>query len=130
MAPDLQPGSRLGGALWTWFATIGGAVAWALHLFVVWGVTETTCLAGRTEIAGIALSRFVLAGTAVPLLVCLASAAAAWWIWRRTDPRRSNGRDSARVHLMAGVGLAANILFAAIVIFDGIALVVMPVCQA
>lgn len=130
MAPDLQPTSRRGGALLTWFATIGGAIAWALHLFVVWGVTETTCLAGRTEISGIALSHVVFIGTAAPLLVCVAAAVAAWWIWRRTASGDSATRDRARVHLMAGVGFAANLLFTAIVVFDGIALVVMPVCQA
>jgi hypothetical protein len=119
------------GALWMWFAAIGGAVAWAVHLFVAWGVTETACLAGHSAIAGFPVKAVVAAATVIPLLVCLSSLGAAWWMRHQTSPHRLDGdtERGGRARLLSGVGLWANLLFTAVIVFDGVALLVFPTCQ-
>lgn len=132
MAPQrTRPDPPLVGALWMWFAAIGGAVAWALHLFVAWGVTETACLSGRSAIGTVPVKVVVALATAIPLIVCLGSLTAAWWMRRQTRPGLVDvdSERGGRAYLVAGVGVWANLLFIAIIVFDGVALLVFPTCQ-
>ncbi|OBB35707.1 hypothetical protein [Mycobacterium sp. 852002-51961_SCH5331710] len=116
------------GALWMWFAAIGGAAAWAVHLASSWGLTETSCLSGHSTILGHTLKSVVTLTTVIPGLVCLAALLAAWWM-RRETRRLDNSTDRAgRAYLVAGVALWSNMLFLAIIVFDGIALLVFPSC--
>ncbi len=132
MAQKAQSRGRLFDALWMWFAFLGGAIAWALHLGSAWGITETTCLSGHSRIGSIPLPVVITLATTLPLLVALLSLAAAWVMWRRTGPDRVDDStpSGGRAHLLAGVGLAANVLFIAIIVFDGVALMVFPSCRS
>jgi hypothetical protein len=113
-----------------WFAFLGGAVAWALHLAASWGITETTCLSGHVRIGDMPLTHAVAIATAVPLAVTVLAFVAALWMWRKTGPDQlDDSKPSAgRAHLVAAVGIWTNALFIAIIVFDGIALQVFPSC--
>lgn len=116
------------GALWMWFAFIGGAVSWAVHLGASWGITETTCLSGHSTIDGWPLKSVVTLSTVIPGAVCFAALAAAWWMRRKTGSLDRSTERAGRAYLVAGVALWSNILFFAIIVFDAIALLVFPPC--
>lgn len=116
------------GALWMWFAAIGGAAAWALHLAASWGVTETACLGGHSSVLGYPLKLTVTLTTLIPGLACLAALLAAWWMRRQTSRLDTKTERAGRAYLVAGVALWSNVLFLAIIVFDGIALLVFPSC--
>lgn len=132
MAETTDRKRPLVGALWMWFAAIGGAVAWAVHLGSSWGMTETVCLGGHSTVGELPLKIAVALSTLIPLAVCLTSLGAAWWMRRHTGPSHLDisTERAGRAHLVAGIGLWANFLFAAIIVFDGVALLVFSPCQA
>ncbi|MFC4859378.1 hypothetical protein [Actinophytocola glycyrrhizae] len=134
--PD-PPGTarRLGGLL-LWFAVLGGAVAWAVHLFFAWGVVEVTCLAGHQQIGGVPLEVVTAIAVIVPGLVTVAALLVSVLAYRRVRDTGDGGDGDeldrtrfSRTKLLAVVGLWANLLFVAIIAFDGIALVVFSSCQ-
>lgn len=136
MAPaTTTPRTRLLGGLALWFAVLGGALAWALHLFAAWGTDELVCASGHEDVSGTSLRVVLLLTAAVPLAITLAALGVAWLAWRRTakDSRPETGGDEERrfdrTRLMALVGLCSNVLFTTIIIFGGAAIFVFPPCQ-
>jgi hypothetical protein len=124
-----QQTTKVVGALALWFGAIGGAVAWAIHLAAAWGITETTCLAGHASIEDIPLRQVVTLAVVIPGAVAIAALAISFRVWRQTAPDRTpDGRRVGRARLLARVGFAANLLFVAIIVFDGVALMVFPPC--
>src|SRR4051812_41638043 len=97
---------RIGGLL-MWFAVLGGAVAWAVHLIVAWGVDELTCESGHTSLAGIPVRGVVGAGVVIPALVTLAALALAWRAWRRASAAKRSDDDPhmERAGMLALIGL-------------------------
>jgi hypothetical protein len=128
--PD-SPRTRRAGALLLWFAVLGGAVAWAVHLMAAWGTEELTCAAGHRSISGTSLTVVLVLMVAIPGAVALASLAVAWRAWRQTRGIRDGDgeRRLDRARLLAIVGISANLLFVAIILLDAIALAVFPPCQ-
>jgi hypothetical protein len=122
-------GHKLGGLV-TWFGVLGGAIAWAVHLFVAWGADELTCESGSTSVDGIPLRGVVGAGVVLPALVTAAALVVAWRTWRRTN-RAEHGDDPRmeRACMMALIGLCANGLFLAIILAGGAAVLVLRPCQ-
>jgi hypothetical protein len=124
-----QRAHKLGGFL-TWFGVLGGAMAWAVHLFVAWGTDELTCQTGRTRIDGVPLRAVVGAGVVLPALVTMAALAVAWTVWRRIDRATKDGdRRLERAGMLALIGLCANALFLAIILAGGAAVLVLEPCQ-
>lgn len=130
-----SPRSRFAGGLMLWFATLGGAVAWSLHLVAAWGADELVCASGHSDVAGTPLTVVLTLAIAVPAAVTLAALAVAWLARRRISqahqktPPDGRERRLARADLMAVVGLWANSLFLAIIALGGAALLVFPPCQ-
>jgi hypothetical protein len=126
-----SPRTRRVGALLLWFSVLGGAVAWAVHLTAAWGTEELTCAAGHRSISGTSLVLVLALMSAIPGAVALAALAVSWRAWRQTSRYRDDGggRRLDRARLLAVVGLAANLLFVAIISFDAVALAVVPPCQ-
>ncbi|MCU7730293.1 hypothetical protein ODJ79_41805 [Actinoplanes sp. KI2] len=125
-----QETRRLGGLL-MWFGALGGAVSWAVHLFVAWGSDELTCQTGRTSIQGIPLRAVIGAGVVLPALVTLAALAVAWRAWRQANAARRSADDPRmeRAGMVALVGLCANALFFSIIVAGGAAVLVLSPCQ-
>lgn len=120
------------GGLLLWFATLGGAVAWSVHLLLAWGIDELACASGHRDIAGVPLAKVLAAVVIVPAAVAVAAIGVAWVAWRRlsrTTAEEDGNRSLGRARMMAVIGLSANLLFFAIIVFGGAALMVFPPCQ-
>lgn len=128
--------SRLLGGLLMWFAVLGGAVAWAAHEIAAWSTNELVCASGHEDVSGTPLRLVLGLMVVIPLAVAVASLATAGLALLRVNRARSaTGADDparrslSRTSLMAAVGLGGNALFVAIIVFDGIGVLVFPPCQ-
>ncbi|MEV0733884.1 MULTISPECIES: hypothetical protein [Polymorphospora] len=123
--------ARLAGGLLAWYGVLGGAVAWAVHLFVGWGVDELTCAAGIHRVAGLPPRAVIGLAVVVPALVTVGALLAAVLTWRRTGrPARAGGDPRfARARMLALLGIWGNLLFLAIIVLGGIAVLVLPSCH-
>lgn len=121
---------RLGSAL-TWFGVVGGALAWTAHLLGAWAINELTCGVGRTTVAGVPLVAVMWVTVIVPALVTAAALAISTLLWRRESAaaHQRGDRGYGRASMMGLVGLGANVLFLAIIVAGGAAVLVLPVCQ-
>jgi hypothetical protein len=123
-------GGRLGGLL-LWFAVLGGAVAWAVHLLAAWSIDELTCAAGSGAVSGVPLRVAVSLAAGIPAAVAVAALMLSWRAWRRTAAATEQGVDRAmgRAKMLALVGLWSNLFFLAIIVLGGAAILVFPPCQ-
>jgi hypothetical protein len=114
-----------------WFAVLGGALAWAVHLIIAWGTDELACGGGHTSVAGIPVRVFVGAGVVLPALVTVASLLVAWRAWRRASAAKRGDDDPhmERAGMIALIGLCANLLFLSIILAGGAAVLVFAPCQ-
>ncbi|MGW4589746.1 hypothetical protein ACWEKJ_20680 [Amycolatopsis thermoflava] len=121
--------TRLLGGLVLWFAVLGGAVAWGLHLLAAWATDELACLAGHEEISGAPLALVITLMVVVPGALAVAALVTSWIAWRRTRTA-ADGVSLDRTRMLAVVGFSANLLFVAIILFDAVAVVVIPQCAS
>lgn len=124
---------RLLGGLLLWFATLGGAVAWSVHLVLAWGIDELACSSNHPDmVAGLPLTGVLTAVVIVPAAVAAAAIGVAAVAWRRLS-QATKAKDHSpsldRARMMASIGLSANLLFFAIIVFGGAAVIVFPPCQ-
>ncbi|MBQ1016813.1 hypothetical protein KBX71_02920 [Micromonospora sp. D93] len=132
MSAHPGPRARLAGGLLLWYAVLGGAVAWALHLLAGWGVDELTCASGSERVGAVPLRAVLGAAVVLPALATVGALLASALLWRRTaHPPGPNGEDRSvgRGRLFAVVGIWSNLLFLAIIVLGGVALLVLPPCQ-
>ncbi|MEU4214197.1 hypothetical protein [Actinoplanes sp. NPDC026623] len=123
--------TRRAGGFLLWFAVLGGALAWTVHVFVAWGVDELTCRAGNTSVGGVPVRGIVGAGVVIPALVTLAALLLAWRGWRRATAA-TRDHDSPRMQrtgMLLLIGLGADALFLAIILAGGAAVLVLSPCQ-
>lgn len=124
-------GSRLAGGLLLWFGTLGGVVAWTVHLIAAWGIDELSCAAGERDVAGVPLRLVLMLSVVVPGAVALAALVVAFLSWRRiASAGEDGGRRMQRARLLAVVGVYADLLSVAMIAFGGAALVVLQPCQS
>jgi hypothetical protein len=131
-----SPRVRLVGGLLMWFAVLGGFLAWAIHEVAAWGTDELVCASGHESVSGTPLHLVLGLMVVIPLAVAVASLVTAWLAWHRISRAQRDGvgdseerRRLSRASLMAVVGLGADVLFVAIIVFGGIGLLVLPPCQ-
>ncbi|MFD1324190.1 hypothetical protein [Micromonospora sonneratiae] len=134
-----MPVRRVGvlGGLLLWFAVLGGALAWAVHLMAAWSVDELVCAAGSEEVAGLPLRLVVGLAVVIPAGVTLAALVVSWRAWQQTGRGPESdvpaGADVARAmdrsRLLAMVGIWSNLLFLSIIVLGGVATLVFPPCQ-
>ena len=101
-----------------WFAVLGGATAWTVHLLVAWGLEEIACASGSrsSDVLG------------VPLAVGVAALVVAWRLWRRTRAAGDGEVRVARASFMAVVGLWADALFTLGILYGAVALLFIRPC--
>ncbi|MFN2593322.1 MAG: hypothetical protein ABR579_00335 [Actinomycetota bacterium] len=112
-----------------WWGVLGGGIAWAVQLTVGYGLEEIACSSGSRgkHILGMSVpsSIYILsAAAAVVTLSAIAICIAAI--------RRGSGSDDhrdQRVVFMGITGLAANLLFLAIIVFGAIAPLYLSSCH-
>lgn len=124
--------AREAGAWLLWFAVLGGVVAWAGHLAAAWGAVELGCYPRESTVLGLSVRGFAAVATVVPLLVALASLAAA--LRFRTRQLAPGGTDevaeprAGRAEFMAHVGLWLNVLAVLMIAFGGLAVIWFAPC--
>lgn len=102
-----------------WFAVFGGAVAWVLHLFGVYLISEFGCVssvAARLWL-GVSAVAWPVVGLSVGLLAVAIAATVVGYKDARAQPRGSQGRWLARA------GWIFSGLFAVIIAFEAIPVV-------
>jgi energy-coupling factor transporter transmembrane protein EcfT len=121
--------------LFTWFAVLGGVVAWAIHLLVAWAVMEVSCFVRRP---GYVLQHggspthaeyaVTIGATVLPWLVALMSLIACLrlrvLVGRLDDDELAKGR----LHLLVIMGLFFDVMMLAAITGGGIALYVLEPC--
>ncbi|MEU5942991.1 hypothetical protein ABZ807_28350 [Micromonospora sp. NPDC047548] len=124
------PRARLTGGLLLWYAVLGGALAWAVHLFGAWGVDELTCAGGSERVGAVSLRLVVALAVVLPALATVGALLAAALVWRRTSPPQpGEDRSLGRSRMLAVLGIWSNLLFLTIIVLGGAALLVLPPCQ-
>ncbi|MFD0787379.1 hypothetical protein ACFQZ8_26045, partial [Micromonospora azadirachtae] len=68
MSAQPGPRTRLAGGLLLWYAVLGGALAWAIHLMLAWGIDELTCAGGSDHVGVVPLRVVVALAVVVPAL--------------------------------------------------------------
>lgn len=134
-APAVSEKAHRRGGLVLWFAVLGGAIAWALHLGAAWSTDELACFAGHYDISGTPLYVVITLMVVIPGVIALTALGTALLVRRRTsgtvsERGRPDGARRDRTRLLATVGIWANLLFVAIIAFDGAAVVVIPQCRS
>lgn len=130
-----QPGhpARLAGGLLLWYGVLGGALAWAVHLLAAWGLDELACAAGSERVSAVPLAQAVGLAVVIPALLTAGSLLVAVLVWRRTAraERAAGAEDHSygRARMLATLGIWANLLFLAMIVLGGIAVLVFPPCQ-
>lgn len=121
------------------FAIFGGPAAWVTQLIVNYAFASFTCYprhAPRTSVAPgwDGIWGGLLALNLIAIVVALVAAWTGWWVWQAT--RGEGGGASGevlemaegRTRFMGVVGIITGLYFLAAVVFDTVALVVVPQC--
>lgn len=121
--------------VWLWFGLLSGPVVWAVHFLLIWAVTEMGCVPGAEQVNVISpqvIRIIVLLASALALLAMGAGVWAAQRRRRTLHEPHDNGLDpqetSKRAWFMVNMSLLLNPFFAAGVILEASALLVLPVC--
>jgi len=132
---DHPVGQKRVGPVLTWFAVLGGVVAWLAHLAVAWSVMEVSCFVrfpgyvlqhggtpSRTQYA------VTYAATAVPWLVAALALVAC--VRLRVLARRLPDDDLAkgRLQFLAIIGLYLDSMMLAAITGGAVALMVLEPC--
>jgi hypothetical protein len=112
-----------------WGGVLGGALAWSGQLVVGYGLEEIACSSGTSgnDILGISVPTLIYALSAAAAVATLA-AMGVCILAVRSARGSSNHRDE-RIVFMGVTGLAANLLFLAIIGFVAIAPVYVGSCR-
>lgn len=118
-------GPRLRTALWPWSVSWAGLAlgpaSWAMNTQINYALVNWECSGGRNPLGVIAT---VLA------VASLAGALSSWVAWRRHD---ASGipvpeQDGHPYRLLAAIGVASGILFAIVIVMQGIAGIFLEPC--
>jgi hypothetical protein len=110
-----------------WFAFLGGAVAWFVHLLLAWSTVEVTCTAGHDRILGVGLRWVAGASSLLPLLVAVAACGTAAGLRRRLSVAEADRRTS-RAHFMAEAGLWMDVLAIFMIVMGGVVVALWSPC--
>src|SRR4051812_27520078 len=96
-----------------WTGLLLGPACWALNTQVSYALVEWSC-GRRMNIAAMLAAAFAL--------VSLAGAAGSWRAWRqRAGPHASLPKHDGERKLLFGIGVAAGVLFALVILMQGLA---------
>ena len=129
-----QADTSRAGPAFTWFAVLGGIVAWSLFTVVVWLLDEIVCSPGAgataSELLGLPFTAAAAVLTAAFAAVAALSGLAAWRLLgqARAAGDRLGEPRAGRLRFMAAVGLGSDLLHLAIILYFGGALAVIGPC--
>jgi hypothetical protein len=139
--PRRMPEERPPGAvaiIAPWFAFLGGAAAWALHLMVGYVLTEIACRSERLDVVLLGLPGLDVFGFAVTLVAAATAVGAAFVAFAtfpngaRADPVDDTGDHETfgRRRFMAFAGLVMNGLFMIAILAAGLPFMFLRTCGA
>jgi hypothetical protein len=127
--PDAGPRSEAA----LWFAAVGGAAAWVVHLTVGWLLEEVvacgTATTARGAILGLDVELWILGITAVLGIVAVAAGVVGYRRWRRLHDDGARPR-SGREAFMAFAGLLGAGLFLPIILMGGLQVLTLHPCSS
>lgn len=106
-----------------WFAGLGGAIAWTLHLLIAYAIAEFGCVGGlghRSFLGITAVSWMAIVLSVVMAAVALAATAVAWRMGRSFPPAPADGDFEDAGAFMSYAGLLTSGIFALIIIVESI----------
>lgn len=114
-----------------WFGVVGAPAAWVTQFLAGFALSEAACNPPGSE-RTLSLELIVTLLTCAAVAVALLAAAAALAVFRAT---RTAGEEEAsappagRVHFLATVGLIVAPMMLAIIVLNGIGLIVLDPCR-
>ena len=108
-------------------AVLAAPVAWAAQLVIGYALEEGGCSPGDTQIGGAGVDGVAFGVSVVTALVALAGGVIALLLLRRRD---AAGDPRGSVHFVAGGAAMAAVLFVVLIVFGGIATIVLDPCSA
>lgn len=116
-------GSARFGSPAIWFAFLGGAVIWAVHFLVTYGLVYVTCATGIT------LLLYLPTIIAAPLVIL--SIMVAWRLWQQPLRDSSTTQHTmARTRFFGLAGVIADVIFLAAILFAGVTPLFLDACGA
>ena len=120
-----------------WFAFLGGAAAWALHLVIAYALVEVACRSDRLAGSLLGLDTAHALGLALTLVAAVTAFGAASVAWSMTkdgiplDPVDQTGAPEAigRRRFMAYAGVVMNGLFLLAIVMGGLPFLVLRACS-
>jgi hypothetical protein len=101
-----------------WFGLVGGGIAWALHLMLAYGIAEFGCVSPLKETSWLGVS--AVAWMLIALSAAMLALALATLFVNYTSIARLAADAHASAHLLARLGLLANLVFASIIVVESI----------
>ncbi len=101
-APEIPVGN-----LWLWLSALGGPVAWAIHLMVMYPLVEVACR-WQTTLPLYITSAVLFLGATLAGLMC--------WYTLRLLRGRNGATVPRRARFMASTGLMGAVLFAILIV--------------
>jgi hypothetical protein len=116
----------------SWFGLLGAPIAWTAVHVLGYGITEAACGPAGTRWT-IAVDGWTVVLTAVATAIAaLAGLAALAVFWRTRDVEGAGGSEEpppkGRIHFLAVVGMAISPLFLAIIVLDGLGVILLSNC--
>jgi hypothetical protein len=108
-------------------AVLAAPVAWAAQLVIGYGLEEGGCSIADPQLAGADVGNVAGIVSLVALAVALAGGATALLLLRRRD-ESADPRGS--VHFLAGAAAMAAVIFSILIVFGGVATLVLDPCSA
>lgn len=112
-----------------WAGVLGGGLAWSAQLVVGYGLEEIACSPGTSgsDIFGISVSTLIYAMSSLAAVVTLGAIALCAVAIRRA--RTSDQHRNERIVFMGITGVAANLLFLAVIGYGAIAPLFLGSCR-
>ena len=108
-------------------AVLAAPVAWAAQLVVGYGVEEGGCSAADPQVAGVDIGNVAGVVSLVALAIAVLGGLTALVLLRRRD---ENADPRGSVHFLAGAAAMAAVIFSILIVFGGVATLVLDPCSA
>ena len=120
------PETRSPRFLWQLFGVFAAPLAWLGHMMLSFGVSASVCYPAHHPLMLTPtgpLFKALLLFDALALGICIAGGLVSWRAWRKM--RAGPGRN----RFLAQAGLMSSLCFAAAILFNVLASLVVPSCQ-
>jgi hypothetical protein len=103
----------------SWAGLAAGPTAWAVDTQLNYALVPWACVHDRSIVPPIA---------GVLAVVSLLGALSSWMAWRRHDGLRVPEQEGRPRQLLSGIGVASGLLFAIVIVLQGVAAIMIPPC--